>query len=81
MLRRLLAVAVLGATLAWAQAPREGAPESLPAQAPAATSCQQDGAQCLKACSATGRSAELMACVRTCEAQVDACRAADAGLR
>lgn len=74
MLRRLLAVAVLGATLAWAQAPVS------PAQVPAPASCQQDGAQCLKACSAAQQSQALLQCVRQCEAQVDACRAADAGV-
>lgn len=81
MLRRLLAVAVLGATFSLAQAPQAVPQKALPAQAPAATNCQQDGAQCLRACSATGRSAELMQCVRACEAKVDACRGADAGLR
>lgn len=72
MLRRLLAVAVLGATLAWAQAPVT--------PAPASASCQQDGAQCLKACSSAQQSQALLQCVRQCEAQVDACRAADAGV-
>jgi hypothetical protein len=76
MLRRLLAVAVLGATMTWAQAPRQ------PSPTPASTSCQQDGAQCLKTCSAGAKSAELMQCVHACEAKVDACRgpAADAGM-
>lgn len=75
MLRRLLAVAVLGATMTMAQAPRQ------PQPAPAPATCQQDGAQCLKTCSASAKSAELMACVHACEAKVDACRgpAADAG--
>lgn len=74
MLRRLLAVAVLGATLAWAQAP------VTPSPAPAPASCQQDGAQCLRACSSSQQSQALMQCVRQCEAKVDACRAADAGV-
>jgi len=68
MFRRLLAVAMLGTTLTWAQAPQ------LPAPAPAPASCQQDGAQCLKACSAGTASSELLSCVRACEAKVDACR-------
>lgn len=70
MLRRLLAVAVLGATLAWAQQ----------AETPTPSSCQETGAQCLKACSASQQSQALMQCVRQCEAKVDACRAADAGV-
>lgn len=74
MLRRLLAVAVLGATLAWAGGP------VTPTQAPAPASCQQDGAQCLRACSSAQQSQALLQCVRQCEAQVDACRAADAGV-
>ncbi|MEW6432139.1 MAG: hypothetical protein AB1730_11590 [Myxococcota bacterium] len=74
MLRRLLAVAVLGAMVSWAQAP------VVPAQAPAPATCQQDGAQCLKTCSSAQQSQALMQCVRQCEAKVDACRAADAGV-
>lgn len=76
MLRRLLAVAVLGTTLSWAQAPM--VPAQAPAPAPA--TCQQDGAQCLKTCSSAQQSQALMQCVRQCEAKVDACRAADAGV-
>lgn len=77
MLRRLLAVAVLGATLVMAQAPVKQPPM------PAPTSCQQEGAQCLRTCTASGKpSVELSACVKGCEAKVDACRgpAADAGV-
>ncbi|MEW5742880.1 MAG: hypothetical protein AB1938_28450 [Myxococcota bacterium] len=75
MLRRLLAVAVLGATLVMAQGRVKAAP------APAPASCQQEGAQCLKGCGASAKpSSELMTCVKACEARVDACRGSASGI-